>query len=89
MHVSTHSTNLNFTVPVTSTTQRQIQPVLECRESVAQHSGQQHIVATTKDSIASADCDTEDEVCWFFFQLNFTKIHFRFFYFFPDSENCN
>lgn len=81
MHVSTHSTNLNFTVPVTSTTQRQIQPVLECRESVAQHSGQQHIVATTKDSIASADCDTEDEVCWFFFSIEFYKNPFSIFLF--------
>lgn len=48
MHVSTHSTNLNFSVPVTSNAQRQLQPVLECRDQ-SQHSNQ-------------ANCDTEDEV---------------------------
>lgn len=45
MHVS-HSTN--FSVPVTSSAQRQLQPVLECRDQ-SQHSNQ-------------ANCDTEDEV---------------------------
>lgn len=57
MHVSAQSTNLKFTVPVSSTTiQRQTQPVLECRSS--QHFGQ--IIGT--ETVASADCDTEDEV---------------------------
>lgn len=57
MHVSAQSTNLNFTVPVTSNSiQRQTQPVLECRSS--QHSGQ----INSTDIVASADCDTEDEV---------------------------
>lgn len=59
MHVSAQSTNLTFTVPVSSNRiQRQIQPVLECRSS--QHSGQ--TIGT--DTIASADCDTEDEVSY-------------------------
>lgn len=57
MHVSAQSTNLTFTVPASSNTiQRQIQPVLECRSS--QHSGQ--LIGT--DTVASADCDTEDDV---------------------------
>lgn len=49
MHVSTHSTNLNFTVPVTSNTQlhQASVSVLECRQQ------DQHIAGT---------CDTEDEI---------------------------
>lgn len=50
MHVSTHSTNLNFSVPVTSNTQlhQASVSVLECREP-----DQQHI---------AGNCDTEDEI---------------------------
>lgn len=72
MHVSAQSTNLNFTVPVTSNIiQRQTQPVLECRSS--QHSGQ--IIGT--DTVASADCDTEDEVI-----IIDSIFFFRFFFLF-------
>lgn len=66
MHVSTHSTNLSFTVPVTSNTQRQIQPVLECRNQSQQPTGQN-----------IADCDTEDEVNIYFNQQQQKQIrHF-------------
>lgn len=58
MLISTKPTNLIFTVPVTSHKQRQIQPVLECRNLVAQHSGQ----IGASDAFATADCDTEHEV---------------------------
>lgn len=60
-------------VPVTSTTQRQIRPVLKCLNSMAlqqqqqQHQQhQQHICNTEpidiSDAFVAADCDTTDEV---------------------------
>lgn len=58
MHISIEPTNLKITVPVTSNTKRQIEPVLECRNLVAQHSEQ----IGASDAFATADCDTEDEV---------------------------
>lgn len=60
-------------VPVTSTTQRQIRPVLKCLNSMAlqqqqqqQKQHQQHICNTEpidiSDAFVAADCDTTDEV---------------------------
>lgn len=63
-------------VPVTSTTQRQVRPVLKCLNSMAlqqqqqQHQQhrqhQQHICNTEpidiSDAFVAADCDTTDEV---------------------------
>lgn len=74
MHISIKPTNLKCTVPVTSHRQRQIQPVLECRNlAVAllqhQHHQQKQLSHPThselndiSDAVATADCDTEDEV---------------------------
>lgn len=53
MHISAQPTNLNITVPVTSSSQ----PVLECRNSVAQ----QRQIAIS-NAFATDVCDTEDEV---------------------------
>lgn len=63
MHISIKPTNLNFTVPVTSNTQRQTiqQPVLECRNLVAQHSTEQ-FNGNASGTFVTSDCDTEDEV---------------------------
>lgn len=79
MQISIKPTNLNFTI----NTQRQTnqQPVLECRNLVAQQTEQQIGNANNNNALAhSAHCDTNDtKVCIHTHTLNEIKlIQFNF-----------
>lgn len=63
MHVTTHSTNLNFTVPVSTNPNTTNKPINRQTEQnqLQQHQGQQTTQQHDEDS-EMADCDTEEEV---------------------------
>ena len=70
MHVTTHSTNLSFTVPVSTNPNTTNKPTNRQTEQnqLQQHQGQQ--TQQHEEDSEMADCDTEEEVrihlCVFF-----------------------
>lgn len=61
MHVTTHSTNLSFTVPVSTNPNTTNKPTNRQTEQtqLQQHQQTQH----HEEDSEMADCDTEEEVC--------------------------
>lgn len=65
MHVSTHSTNLNFSVPVSSNQQQQQQQQRQNSGGVGVGNGGGGVVSRDKQQQHGnnlPECDTEDEV---------------------------
>lgn len=64
MHVTTHSTNLSFTVPVSTNPNATNKLTNRQTEQTQQHQGQQ--TQQHDEDSEMADCDTEEEVCVFY-----------------------
>lgn len=63
MHVTTHSTNLSFTVPVSANSNTSNKPPNHQTDQtqLQQHQGQE--TQQHDEDSEMADCDTEEEVC--------------------------